>query len=166
MIAAFAAAYMSTIGTQLNWGASYLVNDVYRRYINKKPEKHYVRFSQLITMLLMILSAVVTFYMDSIAGAWQFLMAIGAGTGLVYILRWFWWRINAWSEISAMIAALVVSLVLKFYFNFDEKDPRQFAYLLLITVAFTTTTWIMVTFLTQPEPDNKLLSFYRRVRPN
>ena len=166
MLAAFAAAYMSTIGTQLNWGASYLVNDVYRRYVNQKPEKHYVRFSQLITMILMILSAVVTFYMDSIAGAWQFLMAIGAGTGLVYILRWFWWRINAWSEISAMSAALIVSLILKFYFNFDEKDPRQFAYLLLITVAFTTATWIAVTFLTKSEPDAKLLSFYRRVRPN
>jgi solute:Na+ symporter, SSS family len=166
MLAAFAAAYMSTIGTQLNWGASYLINDVYRRYINKKPEKHYVRFSQLITMILMILSAIVTFYMDSIAGAWQFLMAIGAGTGLVYILRWFWWRINAWSEISAMGAALIVSLVLQFYFHFDEKDPRQFAYLLLITVAFTTTIWIAVTFLTKPEPDEKLLSFYRQVRPN
>lgn len=166
MIAAFAAAYMSTIGTQLNWGASYLVNDVYRRYINEKPEKHYVRFSQVITMILMILSAIVTFYMDSIAGAWQFLMAIGAGTGLVYILRWFWWRINAWSEISAMSAALIVSLVLQFYFHFDEKDPSQFAYLLLITVAFTTTIWITVTFLTKPEPEEKLISFYRRVRPN
>ncbi|MHB1687863.1 MAG: sodium:solute symporter family protein [Ignavibacteriaceae bacterium] len=166
MIAAFAAAYMSTIGTQLNWGASYLVNDVYRRYIKNKPEKHYVNFSQVITMALMILSVVVTFYMNSIASAWQFLMAIGAGTGLVYILRWFWWRINAWSEISAMIAAFVVSLTLQFGFHFDESDPKQFAYLLLITVAFTTTVWITVTFLTSPEPKEKLLSFYKRVRPN
>ncbi|MHB9012201.1 MAG: sodium:solute symporter family transporter, partial [Ignavibacteriaceae bacterium] len=166
MIAAFAAAYMSTIGTQLNWGASYLVNDVYKRYIKNKPEKHYVNFSQVITMVLMLLSVVVTFYMDSIASAWQFLMAIGAGTGMVYILRWFWWRINAWSEISAMIAAFVVSLTLQFGFHFDESDPRQFAYLLLITVAFTTTVWITVTFLTSPEPKEKLLSFYKRVRPN
>ena len=166
MIAAFAAAYMSTIGTQLNWGASYLVNDVYRRYIKTKPEKHYVNFSQIVTMVLMILSAIVTFYMDSIASAWQFLMAIGAGTGLVYILRWFWWRINAWSEISAMIAAFTISLTLQFGFHFDENDPRQFAYLLLITVAFTTAIWVTVTFLTSPEPDEKLLSFYRRVRPN
>jgi Na+/proline symporter len=166
MIAAFAAAYMSTIGTQLNWGASYLVNDVYRRYIKTKPEKHYVNFSQLVTMILMVLSAIVTFYMDSIASAWQFLMAIGAGTGLVYILRWFWWRINAWSEISAMIAAFTISLILQFQFHFNENDPRQFAYLLLITVAFTTTVWITVTFLTSPEPKEKLLSFYKRVRPN
>jgi Na+/proline symporter len=166
MIAAFAAAYMSTIGTQLNWGASYLVNDVYRRYVTDKPEKHYVNFSQLVTMLLMILSAIVTFYMDSIASAWQFLMAIGAGTGLVYILRWFWWRINAWSEISAMIAAFIVSLVLQFGFHFNENDPRQFAYLLLITVAFTTASWITVTLLTKPEPDETLYAFYRRVRPN
>ncbi|MHB8578882.1 MAG: sodium:solute symporter family protein [Ignavibacteriaceae bacterium] len=166
MIAAFAAAYMSTIGTQLNWGASYLVNDVYKRYIKTKSEKHYVNFSQIVTMVLMILSAIVTFYMDSIASAWQFLMAIGAGTGLVYILRWFWWRINAWSEISAMIAAFTISLTLQFGFHFNENDPRQFAYLLLITVAFTTAIWITVTFLTSPEPDEKLLSFYRRVRPN
>ena len=166
MIAAFAAAYMSTIGTQLNWGASYLVNDVYRRLIPKKSEKHYVNFSQLITMALMILSAVVTLYMDSIADAWRFLMAIGAGTGLVYILRWFWWRINAWSEISAMIAAFIVSLTLQFGFHFDENDPRQFAYLLLITVAFTTVAWVTVTYLTTSEPKDILLSFYRRVRPN
>ncbi len=166
MIAAFAAAYMSTIGTQLNWGASYLVNDVYKRYVKNKNEKHYVNFSQIVTMVLMILSAVVTFYMDSIASAWQFLMAIGAGTGLVYILRWFWWRINAWSEISAMIAAFTISLILQFGFHFDENDPRQFAYLLLITVAFTTTVWVAVTFLTSSEPEEKLISFYRSVRPN
>ncbi|MGE5403037.1 MAG: sodium:solute symporter family protein [Ignavibacteriales bacterium] len=166
MLAAFAAAYMSTIGTQLNWGASYLVNDVYRRYIPKKSEKHYVKFSQVVTMVLMILSAVVTFYMDSIAGAWKFLMALGAGTGLVYILRWFWWRINAWSEISAMAAAFVTSLVLQFGFNLSEDNPNDFAYLLLITVGVTTTVWLAVTFLTSPEPNSILLSFYRRVRPN
>lgn len=166
MLAAFAAAYMSTIGTQLNWGASYLVNDVYKRYLIDKSEKHYVRISQLITMFLMIVSVIITFYMDSIAGAWQFLMAIGAGTGLVYILRWFWWRINAWSEISAMISALIVSLILKYYFQFDDKDPKQFAFLLLITTFFTTAVWIAVTYLTNPEPEEKLNSFYRKVRPN
>jgi len=166
MIAAFAAAYMSTIGTQLNWGASYIVNDVYKRFLKDKPEKHYVRFSQIITMALMILSAIVTFYMDSIAGAWQFLLAIGAGTGLVYILRWFWWRINAWSEISAMVAALIVSLILQFYFHLNENDPTQFAWLLLITVVVTTTVWIIATFATKPEPEEILISFYRKVRPN
>ncbi|MCU7492786.1 MAG: Na+:solute symporter [Ignavibacteria bacterium] len=166
MLAAFAAAYMSTIGTQLNWGASYLVNDVYRRFIPEKSEKHYVKFSQVVTMVLMILSAIVTFYMDSIASAWQFLMAIGAGTGLVYILRWFWWRINAWSEISAMASAFVVSLVLQFGFGLTESNPKDFAYLLLITTGVTTAVWLTVTFLTKPEPNEVLLSFYRRVRPN
>ncbi|TAL34023.1 MAG: sodium:proline symporter [Spirochaetes bacterium] len=167
MLAAFAAAYMSTIGTQLNWGASYLVNDVYRRFIaREKAEPHYVRISQAVTMLLMLLSVVVTFYMESIADAWKVLMALGAGTGLVYILRWFWWRINAWSEISAMSAAFVTSLVLQFVFKMDEGDPRSFAYLLLITVAVTSATWLAVTYLTRPEPMDTLVSFYRRVRPN
>ncbi len=167
MLAAFAAAYMSTIGTQLNWGASYIVNDVYRRFFVKdKEEKHYVRFSQLITMVLMILSVIVTFYMDSIADAWKILMALGAGTGLVYILRWFWWRINAWSEISAMSAAFITSIILQFGFGFDEGDPKEFAYLLLITVLITTVVWLSVTLLTKPEPKEILLSFYRKVRPN
>jgi solute:Na+ symporter, SSS family len=118
------------------------------------------------TLLLMLLSAVVTFYMDSIANAWKFLMALGAGTGLVYILRWFWWRINAWSEISAMAAAFITSLVVQIGFGFNTDNPQQFAYTLLITVAVTTTVWIIVTFMTAPEPKEKLLSFYRRVQPN
>ena len=167
MLAAFAAAYMSTIGTQFNWGASYLVNDLYRRFmVRTAQEKHYVKASQAVTVLLMLLSAVVTFWMDSIAGAWKFLMALGAGTGLVYILRWFWWRINAWSEISAMAAAFVTSLVLTFGFRFDDAKPEEFAWLLLITVSVTTVVWLSVTFLTKPEPKETLLSFYRRVRPN
>ena len=167
MLAAFAAAYMSTIGTQFNWGASYLVNDLYRRLmVRTAPEKHYVQASQTVTVLLMLLSAAVTFWMDSIAGAWKFLMALGAGTGLVYILRWFWWRINAWSEISAMAAAFVMSLVLTFGFRLDEGKPEEFAWLLLITVSVTTVVWLSVTFLTEPEPKETLIAFYRRVRPN
>ena len=167
MLAAFAAAYMSTIGTQLNWGASYLVNDVYRRLMaREREERHYVAVSQGVTMLLMALSVAVTFFMSSIAGAWKILMALGAGTGLVYILRWFWWRINAWSEVSAMAAALVTSLVLQFGFGLREESPREFAWLLIITVAVTTVVWVSVTFITGPEPREKLLAFYRRVRPN
>jgi Na+/proline symporter len=167
MLAAFAAAYMSTIGTQLNWGASYLVNDVYRRFMARdKSEKHYVSVSQVITMLLMVLSALVTLSMDSIAGAWKFLMAIGAGTGLVYILRWFWWRVNAWSEISGMLAAFVTSLTLQFFFKLDESNPLDFAYLLLCTVGVTTAVWLSVTMLTKPEPMETLLAFYRCVRPS
>jgi Na+/proline symporter len=167
MLAGFGAAYMSTISTQLNWGASYLVNDLYRRFLARgRANRHYVRVSQALTMALMVLSAVVTFYMDSIADAWKFLMALGAGTGLVFILRWFWWRINAWSEISAMAAAFVVSLLLQFGFGFEGSDPRQFATILLVTVAITTAVWITVTLLTPPEPRQTLLAFYRRVRPN
>ena len=111
MIAAFAAAYMSTIATQLNWGASYLVNDFYRRFLKPHAsDRHYVVASQVATVLLTLVSAVVTFYMDSIAGAWKLLIVTGAGTGSVLLLRWYWWRINAWSEVSAMISAFVVSV--------------------------------------------------------
>jgi SSS family solute:Na+ symporter len=167
MLAAFAAAYMSTIGTQLNWGASYLVNDVYKRFVVRdRDEKHYVGASQAVTMLLMILSAIVTFYMDSIAGAWKYLMAIGAGTGLVYILRWFWWRINAWSEVSALAAAFATSTAMQYILKLDENQPKDFAYLVLGTVAVTTAVWLTVTFLTSPEDRSTLLSFYRRVRPS
>jgi Na+/proline symporter len=167
MLAGFAAAYMSTISTQLNWGASYLVNDLYRRFAAPDRDKgHYVRVSQGVTMGLMALSGIVTFYMDSISEAWKLLMAIGAGTGLVFILRWFWWRINAWSEISAMAAAFVVSMLLKYGVGFDQADPEQFAWILFATTAATTVVWIAVTLLTPPEPRATLLAFYRRVRPN
>ena len=167
MIAAFAAAYMSTIGTQLNWGASYLVNDFYRRFlVRRRGEKHYVAIAQLTTMLLMFLSAIVTFFMGSIADAWKFIIALGAGTGLVYLLRWFWWRINAWSEVAAMIAAFTTSLTVQVGFHLSESDPKEFAYIVLVTVGVTTAVWLAVTFLTKPEPKEILLAFYRRVRPN
>ncbi len=167
MVAAFAAAFMSTVGTQLNWGASYLVNDFYRRFIEKaKPERHYVRASQVATILLTVTSAVITHYMDSIAGAWKLLIVTGAGTGAVLILRWYWWRINAWSEVSAMATAFVVSIVLQTAFHLDSDNPVQFAYLILITVAVTTVVWLVVTFATAPESDATLVGFYRRVRPS
>src|SRR6204780_3039127 len=142
MVAAFAAAFMSTVGTQLNWGASYLVNDFYRRFIERnRPERHYVRASQIATVVLTVISAVVTHYMDSIAGAWKLLIVTGAGTGAVLILRWYWWRINAWSEVSSMAAAFLCSLVLQTVFHLDSDNPVQFAYLILITVAVTTVVW-------------------------
>ena len=166
MVAAFAAAYMSTIATQLNWGASYLVNDFYRRFWRPKaPDRHYVRASQIATIILTVISAVVTFYLDSIAGAWKLLLVTGAGTGSVLLLRWFWWRINAWSEVSAMIAAFVVSLMLQAGFHMDSDDPRSFAYIMLITVGITTVVWLAVTFATRPEPRDVLVAFYRRTRP-
>jgi SSS family solute:Na+ symporter len=167
MIAAFAAAYMSTVGTQLNWGASYLVNDFYRRFLKKAgSEKHYVRVSQMATVLIMLASCVVTYYQDSISGAWRLLIALGAGTGSVFILRWFWWRINAWSEVSAMAASFVVSLLLTFGYNLRDDEPAEFAWKLIITVACSTVTWLAVTFLTAPESKQTLLAFYRRVRPS
>ena len=166
MVAAFLAAYMSTIGTQLNWGASYLVNDFYRRFLKpSESDGHYVSVSKWATVLLTVVSAVITFYMDSIAGAWKLLLVTGAGTGTVLILRWYWWRINAWSEVSAMATAFLVSILLQTWGGFNTDDPIQFAHLMLITVGFTTAAWLATTFLTAPEPQPKLLSFYRKVRP-
>src|SRR5690349_7309709 len=166
MLAAFAAAYMSTIGTQLNWGASYVINDFYRRFVKRDGrERHYVIASQVVTVLLMIASVIVTFYMTSIQDAWKVLLVTGAGTGTVLLLRWFWWRINAWSEVSAMIAAAVVSIFLQVVLKWDSGSPRQFAYLMLVTVGITTIVWLVTTYLTAPEPKEKLIAFYERVRP-
>lgn len=166
MVAGFLAAYMSTIATELNWGASYLINDLYRPFIaRQKSEKHYVVASQLATITLMVLASIICFLMQSIADAWKFLIALGAGTGLVYLLRWFWWRINAWSEISAMIAAFASSLTYQRIFSWQESEPLEFAYLVLATTTTTTVVWLLTTFLTRPEPKEVLLNFYRRIRP-
>src|SRR5262252_766897 len=114
MLAAFAAAYMSTIGTQLNWGASYIINDFYRRFVTRTAsERHYIVASQIVTVLLTAVSIYVTLHTASIAGLWKVLLVTGAGTGTVLLLRWYWWRINAWSEVSAMIVAAIVSVVLQ-----------------------------------------------------
>ena len=168
-MAGFAAAYMSTVATQLNWGASYLVNDVYKRFMNPTAsEKHYVGVSRWATVVLFLASTLVTWQLSSVEGAWRFLLAIGAGTGLVLILRWYWWRINAWSEISAMLASFAISAICfltvpgKWY---PVGDPRNDSIIMLITVALSTVVWLGVTYLTSPEKDAVLESFYRRVRP-
>ena len=167
MVAAFAAAYMSTIATQLNWGASYIVNDFYRRFLKPKAsDHHYVVVAQLATILLTFVSAGVTFYMDSISGAWKLLIVTGAGTGSVLLFRWYWWRINAWSEVSAMISAFIVSVTLQSVFHFDTDKPVDFAYVMMITVGITTVVWLSTTFLTKPEPLDVLVSFYRRTHPS
>ena len=167
MLAAFAAAYMSTIATQLNWGASYIVNDFYRRFIRPvADERHYVHISQWTTVLLTVVSAVVTFYMTSIAGAWKWLLVIGAGTGPVLMLRWYWWRITAISEISAMIFASITSVILQTAGGLNSDRPLDFAWLMIITVSVTTLGWLAVTLLTRPEPDAVLVTFYRRTRPS
>ena len=168
MMAGFAAAYMSTVGTQLNWGASYLVNDFYKRFLNRTAtEKHYVAVSRLATVFLFLAASLVTMQLQTIEGAWKFLLALGSGTGLVLILRWYWWRINAWSEISAMVCSFVVSLLAIGFIKprFPAADLRGDAWVMLVTVAVSTVVWIVVTFATAPEPDSVLQSFYRRVRP-
>jgi Na+/proline symporter len=168
MLAGFAAAYMSTVGTHLNWGASYLVNDFYKRFVKTDgDERHYVSVSRWATVLLFLASIAVTSQLSSIEKAWELLLALGAGTGLVLILRWYWWRINAWSEISAMIASFVVS-TLAFTFlapRYAEGDPNATAAVMLVTVAVSTVVWVVVTFATAPEPPAVLDAFYRRVRP-
>ena len=163
MLTAFLAAFMSTIDTHLNWGASYLVNDFYKRFIapEETPE-HYVSISRFSVILIMIFAGITSLFMDSIAGAWKFLITLNAGIGLVQILRWYWWRINAWSEISAMVAALVVSICV---FTIPATKD-QFALQMLIIVPISTIVWLVVTFITQPVSEEKLISFYRKVRPS
>jgi solute:Na+ symporter, SSS family len=172
MLAAFAAAYMSTIATQLNWGSSYIVNDFYRRFVAVgKPERHYVSASKVATAFLAVLGAAVSLVMTSVAGAWELLLGVGAGTGAVYLLRWYWWRINAWSEVSAMTAAALTTALLKIKIHgevliqFSGTSAEVFAKTLLLTIVITSVVWIVVTFATDPEPQSKLLEFYRRVRP-
>jgi Na+/proline symporter len=170
MLASFAAAYMSTQATQMNWGSSYLVNDLYRRFIRRRAtEKHYVLVSRAATALTVVLSLVATVFMSQISKVWEFLLTLGAGTGLVYILRWYWWRVNAWSEVAAMASALVTSLGLRSlgsrYPVFDPATPRGFAMTLVTTTAVTTAIWLAATFGTRPEPREKLAAFYEKVRP-
>jgi Na+/proline symporter len=183
MLAGFAAAYMSTVGTHLNWGASYLVNDFYKRFIKPQAtDKHYVAVSRGATVFLFLASIAVTSQLSSVEQAWKFLLGLGAGTGLVLILRWYWWRINAWSEISSMVASFLVSTYLFGVPNriaswfgatslfpvpgvVAQGGPSGDAWIMIITVAVSTVVWLGVTFATSPEPDAVLQSFYRRVRP-
>lgn len=159
LVAAFFAAYMSTIATQLNWGSSYIMNDFYRRFIQKdKTEKHYVATSRLITIVLMIVSVIVTLFIERISGAWEFIMEAGAGVGLVLVLRWFWWRINAWSEISAMITPFIVV-------PFVKMLGVEFPLSLYYIVPATTIVWLTVTFLTKPTDEKILLEFYTKIHP-
>jgi uncharacterized sodium:solute symporter family permease YidK len=165
MIAAFLAAYMSTIGTQLNWGTSYLVSDLYRRFmVRDASERHYVFVSKIVTVILVLVSGYVASRLTSIGAGWELVLNLGAGTGAVYMLRWFWWRINAWSEISAMIVAALVALGLS-RVQFSGSDVVVFAKSTLITAGITTVAWIVATFITPAEPDATLLAFYRRVHP-
>src|SRR5207247_7644489 len=142
--------------------ASYLMNDFYKRFIKRDgSERHYVKISRLATVLLFFASIAVTSQLSSIEKAWELLLALGAGTGLVLILRWYWWRINAWSEISAMIASFIVSLLGLWLIapRFAANDPHAMAVVMLVTVACSTLVCLVATFVTAPEPDPVLEAF-------
>ncbi|MDX1702275.1 MAG: sodium:proline symporter, partial [Melioribacteraceae bacterium] len=161
LIAVFLAAYMSTIASQLNWGTSYLINDFYRRFIRKDAdEKHYVIVSRIGIILVSIFSLVVTrYFLTTISGAWEFIINASAGMGAVLILRWYWWRINAWSEISAMIAPLIIYPIAKYGYGLESP-------ITLYPIVFgTTIIWLIVTFITRPVDENKLVDFYKRTYP-
>ena len=167
LIAGFMAAFMSTIATQLNWGSSYLVEDFYRRFVERGAgERHYVNVSRVVTLLLVVASAYVSAKLATISQGWEAVLEVGAGTGGVYLLRWYWWRINAWSEISAMATALAMTLALHQWPIFTGSAPVVFAKTTLTTTAITTAVWVLVTLLTPAEPEEVLLRFYRKVRPH
>jgi len=161
LIAAFFAAYMSTIATHLNWGTSYLINDFYKRFIKKTDsEKHYVFISRIITILLMFLSVIVTTQMETISGVWAFLIECGAGLGLVLILRWFWWRINAAGEIAATVTPFIIFLLIKV-----SGVNITFPHTLFVVVPITTISWLITIYLTKPDNTNKLTEFFCRIHP-
>jgi Na+/proline symporter len=167
VVAGFMAAFMSTYATQLNWGASYLVSDFYRRFLKRSAsDGHYVMMSRVATVLLVVLSAYVSMKLSSIRSGWEFVLEAGAGTGGVYLLRWYWWRINAWSEISAMATALVSSFGLRWIAPFSGSGPVLFAKTAVTTTAVTTLVWVIVTLCTGSEPEPKLVEFYKKVRPD
>jgi SSS family solute:Na+ symporter len=166
MVAAFLAAFMSTIGTQLNWGTSYLVNDFYRRFLVRHAnERHYVNIGKLFTVGLVLAGGYVASQLASISEGWQIVLGIGAGTGAVLILRWYWWRINAWSEIVATVVAAVLTFGLT-RISFSGNGAVVVAKSTLITAGITTIAWIIGTFVTKPEPTTTLVEFYRRVHPS
>jgi solute:Na+ symporter, SSS family len=164
MIAGLLAAYISTLSTHLNWGTSYLVHDFYRRFIRQEAsEKHYVLVGRITTALLMMVAASLTFVLDSARQSFDLLLSVGAGTGLIYLLRWFWWRINAWSEIAAMVASFLIAAG---FFVAGKMGVNIAPHIsLVITVAATTLVWLIVTYLTAPTERATLLSFYQLVRP-
>ena len=164
MVAGLLAAYVSTISTHLNWGTSYLIHDVYRRFL--KPgasEKHYVMIGRITTGVLMVVAALITYLLETASTAFQLLLSIGAGTGLLYLLRWFWWRMNAFSEIAAMVSSFAVAL--GFFIARKQGAAISDHAALLVTVAATTIVWITTTLLTRPTDRAQLVAFYRKVRP-
>lgn len=177
VVASLISAYMSTISTHLNWGASYLVNDVYKEYVEKNAsEKKLVAVGRVATILLMVVSTLIALMLTNAVQIFKYILMFGAGTGLIFILRWFWWRINAWSEISAMISSGVISIVIsissvnKLLFGKEVESgfqegifPDWFEFPLVVLI--TTIIWVLVTFLTKPDDDQKLFDFYKKIQP-
>jgi Na+/proline symporter len=164
LLIALLAAYMSTVSTQLNWGASFVVNDFYKRFFHKSSsqkneEKHFVMMGRVVSLIIMVIALYVTTIVESITQVWHFLLECGAGLGLVLILRWYWQRINAWSEITATVVPIIVFAVVKYYFNLEF--PVSF----FITVGMTTVSWLVITFITPKTELKTLKEFYYRVQP-
>ena len=175
VLASLIAAYMSTISTHLNWGASYVVNDFYKQQVNPKAsEKTLVGVGRIATVVLMVLSSILALYLNNALQLFKFILMFGAGTGLIFILRWFWWRINAWSEISAMVASGIISLIFSsawgsalFYNSLEPNNSALFpSYLKFpIIVGLSTIVWLVVTYVTKPEKEETLFSFYKKIQP-
>ena len=162
LVASLIAAFMSTISTHLNWGSSYLVHDFYRRFfITDKSEKHYVFMGRVFTVLLMIISAFFALYLNNSLQAFGIILQIGAGTGLIFILRWFWYRINVYSELTAMIVSFLVALAFEFIIpnNFSVEEK------LIIGVTITTISWLTITMITPPSNMDVLQNFYKKIQP-
>lgn len=168
VIAALLAALMSTISTHLNWGASYVVNDVYTRFIDPDaPEKETVFFGRLTTVILMILAGVVALFLTDAMEAFNILLQIGAGTGLLFLLRWFWWRINAYSELTAMIVSFAMACLFKFVFNTPPEEGGLHDWQeLVLGVLVTTIAWVGVTLMTRPTDSDVLHRFVAMIRPH
>jgi solute:Na+ symporter, SSS family len=171
LLVAFFAAYMSTLSTQINWGASYLVNDFYKRFIRPRADdRHYTWAARIASVLILVIGGAMTAFITSVDQAWKFLAALGAGTGAVFMLRWFWWRINAWSEIVAMVSSLVYYLLIQVAVKVSQPGGwvdvlKVQEYQTAIVAGLTVVTWLAATMLTVPETSEVLLGFYRKVRP-
>ncbi len=161
LLATFFAASMSTIATHLNWGTSYFINDFYKRFLKpNETDKHYVTASRIITIVFMVIAVIMTRFMTTISGVWAFVIECGAGLGLVLILRWFWWRVNAISEIVATMTPFIVYGVIHFG-HFNIEFPQT----LFVIVPITTVAWVITSFITKPTKEERLLDFYSRVHP-
>lgn len=168
LLVTFFAAYMSTISTQVNWGASYLVNDFYKRFLAPQAtDKQLAAASRVASVIVLVVGGGVAFAMRDISvdTAWKLMLALGAGTGLVFMLRWFWWRINAWSEIVAMVASLVFFVAFDAVMGGEGQLLAKDEHLLVVVALVTIMCWLAATFATAPEDNSRLLEFYRHVRP-